>query len=400
MIKKIISMGLLLGSVILAFVIFKDSELPHNKKHLIETNFVQLEIDKYPLFEKIFLIAYNEKNSKIYGINRDSRDIYQITLDKSYKNPIVKKFISLPNNTSIENVFILDISFDNNKIYVSAVNEKSKKNECYFVLLYEYDLNSNIWKEIFKSTPCIRKVGFHDIGGKITHNSESIFLAGGNIFTNELNPYNYKDQDIIPAYKELIGATNFFGSVIQINKKTNTSNIISQGHRTPGGLFWDQSRNILWETEHGPRGGDELNIIKKGKNYGWPNVTYGKTYQRKTPSIFSTKYNSHHKFQKPFFSWTPSIGISDLGIISPVGNFSRHWNSNDLIISSLKDKSLYRNHIEGQKIIYSEKIYIGERLRSLVVAENVIFLSSDIGNLIVIKTNEDSFIGGPFPSTE
>ena len=63
MIKKIISMGLLFGLVILAFVISRDSELLHNKKHLIETNFVQLEIDKYSLFEKIFLIAYNEKNS-------------------------------------------------------------------------------------------------------------------------------------------------------------------------------------------------------------------------------------------------------------------------------------------------------------------------------------------------
>ena len=396
--KKILITTFISAIIILILIFFKHYEDPQGKKKLIETNFVQLEIDKHHLFSETFFIAYNKKNSKIYAINRNHGDIYLVSMDDNYENPIKEKFISLPKNGSIANIFVLDISYDDNKIYVSAVNEKSINRECYYLTLFEYDLNTKVWNEIFKSTPCIAKIGFHDIGGRITHNSKNIFLSGGNIFSNELNPYNYGLKNINQTYKDLISSTNIFGSIVQINKKTKSHKKISYGHRTPGGLFWDHSRNILWETEHGPRGGDELNIIKKNQNYGWPNVTLGKTYIRKTPSEYNTQYNSHQDFDQPYFSWTPSIGISQLGVVSSNGNFSQYWNGNDLIISSLKDKSLYRNRIEKDKVIYSERIYINERIRSLVVSENVIISSTDDGKLLIIKPSEKPLTDGPFPS--
>jgi hypothetical protein len=371
-----------------------------NKKKLINTNFYQLEINKYNLFKSTFLITFNESNNKIYAVNRDHRDIYRFTFDSNFENPIKENFITLPNNEFVEKVFILDISYDDGKIYVSAVNEKSRNKECYFLILYEYNLSKKTWAQIFKSSPCIKKVGFHDIGGKITHNTENIYLSGGNIFSNELNTYNYNGENIPNNYKDLIATTNFFGSIVQIDKLTKQHQKLSFGHRTPGGLFWDEYRNILWETEHGPRGGDELNIINKNENYGWPEVTYGKAYFRQEPSIFGTQYNLHNNFTKPFFSWTPSIGISQVRVIKTGGAFFKFWNKNDLIVSSLKDKSLYRLRIEDERIIYSERININDRIRSLEISKNLIICSTDNGNLLIIKPTLNSLPGGPFPNLE
>ena len=391
---------ILILAITLLIFFFISNYKDENKKKLINTNFSQLEINKYNLFKGTFLISFNESNNKIYAVNRNHRDIYRFTFDSNFKNPIKENFITLPNNESIEKAFILDISYDDGKIYVSAVNEKSRNKECYFLILYEYNLSKKTWSQIFKSSPCIKKVGFHDIGGKITHNTENIYLSGGNIFSNELNPYNYNGENIPNKYKDLIATTNIFGSIVQIDKLTKKHQKLSFGHRTPGGLFWDEYRNILWETEHGPRGGDELNIINKNENYGWPEVTYGKAYFRQEPSIFGTQYNLHNNFIKPFFSWTPSIGISQVGVIKTGGAFFKFWNKNDLIVSSLKDKSLYRIRIEDERIIYSERININERIRSLEISKNLIICSTDDGNLLIIRPTLDSLPGGPFPNLE
>tara|TARA_B110000503_G_C7089375_1_gene388725 strand:+ start:36 stop:1244 length:1209 start_codon:yes stop_codon:yes gene_type:complete len=400
--KKNLYLVLLISILIITLLIFvfNSNYKNENEKKLINTNFIQLEISKYNLFKKSFLATFNESNNKIYVINRDHRDIYSLTLDSNSENPVKENFISLPNKEFIEKIFILDISYNDGKIYVSAVNEKSRDKECYFLILYEYDLSKKTWEEIFKSSPCIKKVGFHDIGGKITHNTENIYLSGGNIFSNELNPYNYGGKNIPKTYKDLINSTNIFGSIVQIDKVTKENQKLSFGHRTPGGLFWDEYRNILWETEHGPRGGDELNIIKKNQNYGWPEVTYGREYFREQPSIFRTQYNLHNNFTKPFFSWTPSIGISQLGVIKSEGAFFKFWNKNELIVSSLKDKSLYRIRIEEGRIIYSERINIKERVRSLEIAKNLIICSTDDGDLLIIKPSLNPLPGGPFPNLE
>jgi hypothetical protein len=391
---------LLILAITLLIFSFISNYKDENKKKLINTNFFQLEINKYNLFKGAFLITFNKSNNKIYAVNRNHRDIYRFTFDSNFENPIKENFITLPNNEFIEKVFILDISYDDGKIYVSAVNEKSRNKECYFLILYEYDLSKKIWAQIFKSSPCIEKVGFHDIGGKITHNTENIYLSGGNIFSNELNPYNYSGENILNNYKDLIAKTNIFGSIVQIDKLTKKHQKLSFGHRTPGGLFWDEYRNILWETEHGPRGGDELNIINKNENYGWPEVTYGKAYFRQEPSVFGTQYNLHNNFTKPFFSWTPSIGISQVGVIKTGGAFFKFWNNNDLIVSSLKDKSLYRLRIEDERIIYSERININARIRSLEISKNLIICSTDDGNLLIIRPTFNSLPGGPFPNLE
>ncbi|WP_367916194.1 PQQ-dependent sugar dehydrogenase [Leadbetterella sp. DM7] len=87
--------------------------------------------------------------------------------------------------------------------------------------------------------------------------------------------------------------------------------VYTYGHRNPQGLALNPSTNEIWETEHGPRGGDELNLIKKGENYGWPLVSYGINYDG--ADISGKK---HAGYKEPVFQWTPSIGACGLAYLT------------------------------------------------------------------------------------
>ena len=122
-------------------------------------------------------------------------------------------------------------------------------------------------------------------------------------------------------------------------------------------------------TEHGPYGGDEINKIEIGNNYGWPISSYGEKYQflRKEHKFNKYTYKKSHKnynFTEPIFSFVPSIGISE--IIAIPNNFSKYW-KNNFFVSSLNGVSLYRLEFDKnyKKIKFLEKIIILERVRDI-----------------------------------
>ena len=383
-------------TILFILIIFSDTSKYLVSDQVIKTNAVNLDVRKYRLFSHKTLIAFNKDSSKIYAVQtnarRDSANkevIQQITFDKSYKHPLVKEFINLPNNNPMIHEVILDIQYDEGKIYISSLKNELNNNECYFLLLHEYNLNNKGWKEIFRSTPCVSLKDFQNIGGRITHNQNSIFVAAGNIL------YAHKKKNIIKNYEEQINTTNIFGNVLEIDKETYVPTKKSSGHRYISGLFYDSHREILLETEHGPRGGDELNKIESGDDYGWPNVSYGLVYNKQNNKD-SWIQNSHENFKKPFFSWTPSIGISQVRVIESQGRLFETWGKNDLIVSSLKNESIYRLRVEDNKVIYSEKIYIGERIRSLIVLQDVLLISTDDGSIITVQKSKVPLMTGAF----
>ena len=126
--------------------------------------------------------------------------------------------------------------------------------------------------------------------------------------------------------------------------------------------------DIILETEHGPKGGDEINKIEVGKNYGFPNVSIGDIYSfpdKSRPDFLFKKNHSKNGFEEPIFTFVPSIGIQQ--IINIPNNFSKYWQDN-FLITSLNGRSLYRVQFSNKfnKIIFTEKIYIGERIRDIV----------------------------------
>lgn len=169
-----------------------------------------------------------------------------------------------------------------------------------------------------------------------------------------------------------------------IGKKDALPEIYSFGHRNPQGLTRNMIRQELWEHEHGPRGGDEINIIKKGLNYGWPKATYGKEYWG--PSIGETKAAGT---EQPIHYWTPSIAPS--GMIVYSGDALPGWKG--LVISGalvLTHLNLVEIKEKGRNI--QERLFADEGLRVREVEQGPsgdVWYATDDGSLFRISNTSE-----------
>jgi glucose/arabinose dehydrogenase len=144
----------------------------------------------------------------------------------------------------------------------------------------------------------------------------------------------------IPPDNPFVGVTNALPS------------IWSYGHRNPQGLDRHPVTGELWETEHGPRGGDELNLVRKGLNYGWPIITYGMNYNG-TPI---TALTAKDGLEQPVIHWTPSIAVC--GIDFYEGDQFPRWKHN-LFVTGLASEELRRVVIEGHRVVEQEVVFKG-----------------------------------------
>jgi len=156
--------------------------------------------------------------------------------------------------------------------------------------------------------------------------------------------------------------------------------------RNPEGLFY--SKGVLFETEHGPQGGDELNLIKINKtnvDYGWPDATFGVNYGvTEWPLDLKNLNHFLRNFSLPMYSWIPSIGASNLLVIDKNSKLSR-WNDN-LLIAALKDQCLYRLALDEKNRVYLvERINIGFRIRDLIQRGADFYLLEDSLNPSIWK---------------
>ena len=189
-----------------------------------------------------------------------------------------------------------------------------------------------------------------------------------------------------------------FGKIIKINLKSKKSEIVSSGHRNPQGLFYSKKFDFILSTEHGPKGGDEINLnlnpFTKIKNFGWPISSYGEHYHKNYSEriLKEAPLNKSHKkygFEEPIKYFDPSIGISEVKSISE--------NDNIFLIGSMgneiKDQDLGLHVVEldknYKKIIKHNYIPINERVRDIIVAKNkkviVLFLETTSSLLILRK---------------
>tara|TARA_B100000287_G_scaffold332146_1_gene317077 strand:+ start:485 stop:1645 length:1161 start_codon:yes stop_codon:yes gene_type:complete len=144
-----------------------------------------------------------------------------------------------------------------------------------------------------------------------------------------------------------------------INVKNAIKSIWTYGNRNPQGLAIHPITEVIFESEHGPKGGDELNIISSGNNYGWPEITYGKNYSGTT----ITRYTQKEGMEQPVIHWTPSIAVCGIDFYD--GNIFKNW-ENNLLVTSLKFENLYRLTIDQNKVIGQEIIYsAGSRIRDV-----------------------------------
>ncbi len=143
------------------------------------------------------------------------------------------------------------------------------------------------------------------------------------------------------------------GSIPKSNPFVNTPNaktaIFSYGHRNPQGMVKHPETGKIWIHEHGPKGGDEINIIEKGKNFGWPKISYGVNYS----GTSFTEHTSLPGMEQPLFYWTPSIAPSGMAFIT--SDIYGDWKGN-LLVGSLKFQYLERLILKNNKVVKREKL--------------------------------------------
>lgn len=158
--------------------------------------------------------------------------------------------------------------------------------------------------------------------------------------------------------------------------------IYSYGHRNVQGLALDRSRNILWEGEFGPRGGDEINTIQPGKNYGWPVITYGIEYSGATIGGGLTQKAG---MEQPAYYWDPVVSPS--GMIHYNSDYIPEWKDN-LLVGALSGTHIVRLRIVNNKVAGEERLLAGEgqRFRALAQGSNgMVYAITDGGKLYRIS---------------
>jgi glucose/arabinose dehydrogenase len=172
------------------------------------------------------------------------------------------------------------------------------------------------------------------------------------------------------------------GTIPEDNPFYNKSNakkaIYSYGHRNPQGMVLHPETRKIWTHEHGPKGGDEINIIKAGKNYGWPVITYGRNYI----GTKITDETSRPEMEQPLHYWTPSIAPSGMAFIT--SDKYPNWKGN-LLVGSLKFQYIANCYIKNNKVIKEERLLEGlGRVRSIEQGPNG-YIYVGIENLGIIK---------------
>jgi cytochrome c2 len=185
---------------------------------------------------------------------------------------------------------------------------------------------------------------------------------------------------------ESMNTANDFGKIIGLNVRTGSARQVAVGFRNPQGLTID-ALGRAWETEHGPNGGDELNLVRDGGNYGWPIVTYGMDYT--TPPVRwpeAEAIGTHDGYVGPRQAFLPSIGISNL--VAPDARVFPHWEGG-LLVASLRGQTLYFVRLDGDDVIFAEPIPLGHRLRDIITRrDGSLALLTDGGQLMLIRNAE------------
>tara|TARA_B100001250_G_C19783934_1_gene783195 strand:+ start:244 stop:1494 length:1251 start_codon:yes stop_codon:yes gene_type:complete len=304
---------------------------------------------------------------------------FKLQKEKKEKLNINKNF-TLEFNGGIKTIFFIE-----KKIYglVSSVEK-----DCYYASIVDFE-NS---KEVFKTNCLLKEVNsaidFNGLGSSFVRLDENIIFSIGTP-TQDSTQINSLAQD----------KKSYFGKILNIDlknikKDSIQPSIFSLGHRNPQGLT--KTKKYIFSVEHGPKGGDELNKIQFGENYGWPLVSYGTKYFFHDNGKSYRNNHEENGFKEPLYALTPSVGISAVNncpkkliqfykkncllALSLYGNELRQGKS---LIIFLLDKNF-------EKIHSIEKIFLNDKLvmrHFMTNDKNEIYEDAN-GNIYVSADNE------------
>lgn len=308
------------------------------------------------------IIAISGEGKTIYfeKKNFENNELNQ----KIIKNNLNK--ILEQNNSEL--IGIRDLYFENNKLFISMLI-KDKNGYTFNIYEAEKNFKKLTFKLFFKTNEYVSDYSI-GTGGRIEKFSKDRLLLTIGHLGKKNAPQN---------------KSSLAGKIIAINKLNKNYELISLGHRNPQGLFYHEEKNLVINSEHGPKGGDEINInnliSKKIPNYGWDIASYGIEYDGSKP--YKTSH-AEHGFVEPLKYFTPSVGISQIYVKSKN-------DLNEIFISSLRAGSIYKLTVDEkfQGIISLDRIMFSQRIRDLSYDEDLngfIILFENIPSIGFLKS--------------
>jgi hypothetical protein len=372
-----------------------------SKKNIDENLFDGYKFSKYSTNDILFNGNIGAVGTAFIDFYNDDKNIILATYDGIFakaKTTSPENFIKVKSNIKQliqydefyldEHYGIKDILVDKNTLYASYIGKK--EDNCFDLKIISTNLNDNFldFKIFYQTKSCIHKNNKHGFwahqgaGGRMVKiDSLNMLLSTGDFRNRPLA------QD----------SNNEFGKIININIETKNSKIVSIGHRNPQGLYYSKDFDFIISTEHGPKGGDEINLnhkpLKKIKNFGWPISSYGehyfKHYSKKILHEAPLK-KSHKKygFEEPIKYFDPSIGISQI--------VSLNDNDDEFLIGSMgneiKDQDLGLHYIKldksRKKITKHNFIALNERVRDIITSNDkniIIFFLETTSSIAILE---------------
>lgn len=326
----------------------------------------------------IYWYDYNSVGGMRYGgIQYDSIDDNFIYVDQlgffstislngsiqySSKIPPFKfpKSSPLPNFVEVDRLGVRDFYLDSkNNLAILAVSEVGPNSDCHKLVVYENEfLKTKSWVNLYE-TPCWNWGTTGSIGGAVVKIDDDIYLSIGD---NDL----FIEPDKTPKNFEAIIERMQLSRILRINRKTRDVKLFAKGFRNPQGLAVN-GYGALYEIEHGPQGGDELNIVKSSQDYGYPYVLLGVQYGS---DIWPFQNLDKSRGSKPpLYSWIPSIAPSDIEFNINYSPISGQTDC-ELLISTLKEMSIFFVRLNNQctTLVNMEKLDVGDRIRKLAIS--------------------------------
>lgn len=312
-------------------------------------------------------------NNDGYIISRYGQ-LFKFDVDTLFKQNELK-FKKINNNLN-NSYIITDLLINNNKFYVATFDEL----KCSSIIFVGAINDDFIDFRLFHQNKHIDNCYKYPTGGRLALFNNTV------LFTTD--SYQFISNEEKKKYTKIFQKEHL-GATIAIDLFNQKTKLISKGHRNPQGLVVINNQDILI-TEHGPKGGDEINKILLDKDYGWPEVSFGEPYNFdiKNKNYLLKKNHKLNGYQEPIYAFVPSIGISQ--IIKVEKEFSSNW-ENSFLITSLNGSVIYRTVFNDDytKVLFTEEIKIGKRIRDIIYEPKrkffILALENDNGSLGIIS---------------
>jgi glucose/arabinose dehydrogenase len=355
------------------------SLLPHASAAELEKNSIDLETTSWSIQNSVTqggnsrgpAIAVLEDDTVILGGGRSGGEVF---IWKPTSKNLIRTGSFIPSTRrmidsrfAINDIAVLSESASSARLLISYPRLNASRS-CVEIAVDELALDRNREKarfiaQWFVSKPCVPVSAVQHTAGRFeVIDKNTVYMTVGDLGYSQIG--NRKKRGDL-------------GSVFKLTARTTEK--ISQGHRNPQGIVL-YNNDTLMVSEHGPRGGDELNIVKKGNDYGWPFVTYGQPYGA-GDYVKPTKTGTHEGFVKPITYWVPSIAPTELVQLPNQG--WGDWNS-ALVLGTLREEVLVFIALNQKlEVTSTQQIDVGQRVRDLdVLSDGSLIMSTDAGNLI------------------